>query len=273
MHDVVVVIQRERVTACWALAGHRGPHQGGVSCWEQLRPHAELTDERVAEAWRLLGGDVAPLCVGHAASALSEAVSDLGRARAVVQDAALGVGSPPISPPSSDRVSAAYSHACRILAEVVAKALEEVRPADPHARRAARRFRLLSAAVEQLGRERAFVCGGRRRNPPLEAESAAQVQCMPGEKEKENPPGSAHCVAELPQMRPCRPKVLLGEVHAEMDEIHGRLATGLIDAMRRPEESLSLPSRERRQPRAAPGGCCDCRAGLKMLLRAAADML
>jgi len=67
---------------------------------------------------------------------------------------------------SIDEAFVVYNQACSALIEIVAKALEAVMPGSPEGRRAARRYRLFSTAAEQLGRERAFICGhgGRPQN-------------------------------------------------------------------------------------------------------------
>jgi len=58
-----------------------------------------------------------------------------------------------------DGVFVAYNHAIATMIDIVARSLEQVRPGSNMVRRAARRYRLFSTAVEQLGRERTFILG------------------------------------------------------------------------------------------------------------------
>lgn len=194
--------------ACWALSGASG--LGGISCWDQLQWHVQLTEKRIGEAKALLSEHSSEAKTSHTLDPVFSYLTQarklaLGKTRQAVADA---------SPASQfDSVYVTYNQACGALIEVNAKALEAVRPGSAEGRRAARRYRLFSAAAEQLGRERAFVCGhGEQDWSPTSPE--------PGRR-------SLHRLAEILGAR----KILLGTVVEGLSGDIATTSTGLLGTL------------------------------------------
>jgi len=189
LHKALVHIQQERGMACWAVNG--SPGLEGISCWDQFIWHVELTEKRLHEAGEMLKGCIAKdhrqrFTVG----ALPNLFKSLTRARKLArltmrcfsedeikeeeEGGGFGRQTSPFTVPSwarqgindtqtvaFDSVFSAYNYACGEVIEIVAKTVEAAKggPDNAEGRRAARRYRLFSSASEQMGRERAFMCG------------------------------------------------------------------------------------------------------------------
>lgn len=173
LQRALVHIQQERSMALWALAG--APALDGISsCWDQFQWHIELTQKRLHEAKDLLSD---PNIFEHVRKLSDDTflslASNLTRGRQLSHSVSpLGSDSDSeffrqVSEPSLtlfDSVFDAYSEACKVIIEQVARGVQSAKPGSSEGRRAARRYRLFSSAVEQLGKERAFICGHGRLN-------------------------------------------------------------------------------------------------------------
>jgi serine/threonine protein kinase len=159
LQRAIVHVQQERGMALWAVTGEAGM-TGSSSCWDQLQWHIELTDKRLYEAKKILDGQDGAIFEG----AFKHVKSNLAKGRQLSHSAVPIAGedrSQSRSLESFDDIFAAYCDAVRVASEKVAQCLENVKPGSPEGRRAARRYRLFISAAEQLGRERAFMCGYR----------------------------------------------------------------------------------------------------------------
>jgi serine/threonine protein kinase len=156
LQKALVHVQQERSMALWAITGEPGM-DGLSSCLDQLQAHIELTDKRLCEASKLL--DRADFD-----DAFLHLKSNLARGRQLSQSVVPLAGEnsrQSMSLESFDAIFAAYCDAVNVAVDKVAQCVENVKPGSPEGRRAARRYRLFTSAAEQLGRERAFMCGHR----------------------------------------------------------------------------------------------------------------
>mmetsp|Transcript_56274 Transcript_56274/g.142372 ORF Transcript_56274/g.142372 Transcript_56274/m.142372 type:complete len:731 (-) Transcript_56274:48-2240(-) len=239
MHRALVHIQQERAMACWYVVADKDALKAsgleGISCEDQLKWHVQLTEKRIHEAKLLLSKSSFEQ---GAAQQVDELFSYMTKARQRTFD--------------DDRVSrsmrfddvfTAYNQACWSLIEIVAKALESVRLGSAEGRRAARRYRLFSAAAEQLGRERAFMCGHEEEDwSPVTSKS----------EHKRRPPDKLHRLAEILGAR----KILLGtsvngsvisaDVVATSTGLLGTLIGEDEPALLTPDDIATLESLERR---------------------------
>lgn len=225
--------------ACWYIVANRGALKAagleGISCEDQLQWHVQLTEKRIHEAKVLLSKssfeERAPQQVDDLFSYMTKArqctFDDCRKSRSMRFDA----------------VFTTYNQACWTLIEIVAKALESVRPGSAEGRRAARRYRLFSAAAEQLGRERAFMCGH---------EEEDWSPGSPKSPIKRRPPDKLHRLAEILGAR----KILLGtavngslmssDVVATSTGLLGTLVGEDEPALLTPDDIATLESLERR---------------------------
>jgi hypothetical protein len=229
----LVHIQQERGMACWALAGTAGI--GGISVWDQLQWHVQLTEKRISEAMALLDELV------HSHRRLKPDVAeaheaDLGNLFAILAEARKQV----FSVASFDDVFMLYSRACGTLIELVARLIETARPGcSEKLSRAARRYRLCSAAVEQLCRERALICGLRQVGP-VSLENPEVVSGSSDQHGGRLPSNRLHRLAEVLGAR----KILLGAVvNSRFSDIVAT-STGLLGALLGEGEPLLLGATE-----------------------------
>ncbi|CAE8608022.1 unnamed protein product [Polarella glacialis] len=155
LNRVIVTMQHERGMACWTLAGAPAM-EDGISSWDQLRRHIQLTDGRMSEARELLRDHMKNQAL-PAMDDLETVISDLACARALTKrQCSSGTIDSEDGLTSFDEVFLGYNHACGALVDIVARAVEAVRFGSSEGFHAAQRFRLLSVAAEQLCRERAL---------------------------------------------------------------------------------------------------------------------
>jgi len=234
LHRALVHLQQERAMACWALSGAAG--LGGISCWDQLQWHMQLTDKRLLDG----KGLVDPELARSANDPLVALRTPLTRARRVAQARQLREKGGPTRSAAFDQVFLLYSEACAGLIEFISHALNQSLPPG-FGRSAERRYRLFSAAAEQLGRERAFMCG--HENPDDEDEATS-------------PRGSAsQKLTRLAEILGAR-KILLGTSVADTQTSSDIVATsdGLVGALMgedqpallSPEDLAKLESLEQR---------------------------
>lgn len=162
LHRALVLLQRERGMACCVLAGAPGFDGISISCWDQLQLHAELTDKRMCQARDLLKECSLEHCRLRTMDALDKLMQEIKETRKLVHagDQLLSTGKPgKASQVSFDCIFVSYNRACVGMIELVARAIEAAGPDSADLTLAARRYRYFSGAAEQLGRERAFVCG------------------------------------------------------------------------------------------------------------------
>lgn len=321
LHRALVHIQQERGMACWALSG--SPGMGGISCWEQLQWHVQLTEKRIHEAKALMDKSKCALKRQvEPVSRLSDLCSVLTNARKLAIKAAAQPG-PPADMVGFDNVFMVYNQACGALIEIVATSLESVRPGSAEGRRAARRYRLFSTAAEQLGRERAFMFGkaaasnlgllriaeiiGARKillgtvgrssaegNGDIVANSAGLLGALVGEGDESLLSPNDIMALETIEHGVLNPGIS-GHVDTDewyqtitrlLNEIHSRIAIGLVEDMRMSAMSTSgfdledihgaptCNKNEGRTLRCSPqGSTCGCRSGLKRVLQSLADQL
>jgi serine/threonine protein kinase len=209
LHQALVHIQQERGMACWALSGNTGI--GGISPKDQLQWHMQLTEKRINEARSLLGGGFARQ---RSDDALENLFTDLRTARkqALSADGSEDIEATMRRTDCFDSVFTVYNSACSAMIEIVAKELEACRPGSSEGRRAARRYRLFSAAAEQLGRERSFVCG-QNHMPDYDDMEGSTISLgssittrASGKKASRFPPDKLQRLAEITGAR----KILLG---------------------------------------------------------------
>lgn len=155
MNRCVVEMQQERGMACWALSGaDLDEDVKGISSWEQLQRHVQRTDSRIGEARKQLE-TLSEEADSKLLLALDTGHADLLEAREKTsrQERELE-----LQHASFDLVFQAYNRACGALIDALAQRLESFnrqRNKNDHFRQVLR-FRLASAAAEQLCRERAL---------------------------------------------------------------------------------------------------------------------
>lgn len=158
LQRALVMLQRERALACSAIAGAPGFDGSSISCSGQFQLHTTLTKKRMYEARDLLGQ-----CSNfNSRDALCALLCELTPIRELVMSTADSVAKSQnraVPLEIFDEVYLAYNRSCSTLIEIVAKALQALHPEGPKLHLLVQRYRLFSAAAEQLGRERAFVCG------------------------------------------------------------------------------------------------------------------
>jgi len=158
LQRALVMLQRERALACSAIAGAPGFDGSSISCSDQFQLHTTLTKKRMYEARDLLAK-----CSNFASrDALCALLCELTPIRALVMstaDALAKSQNQAVPLELFDEVFLAYNRSCFTLIEIVASALGALHPEGPKLHLLVQRYRLFSAAAEQLGRERAFVCG------------------------------------------------------------------------------------------------------------------
>jgi len=121
---------------------------------EQFRFHASVTGRRLQESVELVERCTEGLAAEGAFDELGTLLSDLVEVRHNI------VSSPPDKAKLFfDTTFSAYSRNCSRLIDIIGRALTTLHPGSAAASRAARRYRLLTMAAEQLGRERSFLCG------------------------------------------------------------------------------------------------------------------
>lgn len=142
--------------ACWALASDTGI--GGISCFDQLQWHVQLTEKRISEAKELMNQSLK-----EEGLRIDELFALLTEARKRATDAVrLDEKDPATLRECFDRVFDLYNQASGKMTDIVASSIVAFRGENnAEGRRAARRYRLYSSAAEQLGRERAFICAHR----------------------------------------------------------------------------------------------------------------
>lgn len=156
LHRALVHVQQERGMACWALASDTGI--GGISCFDQLQWHVQLTEKRISEAKELMNQSLK-----EEGLRIDELFALLTEARKRATDAVrLDEKDPATLRECFDRVFDLYNQASGKMTDIVASSIVAFRGENnAEGRRAARRYRLYSSAAEQLGRERAFICAHR----------------------------------------------------------------------------------------------------------------
>mmetsp|Transcript_52482 Transcript_52482/g.94081 ORF Transcript_52482/g.94081 Transcript_52482/m.94081 type:complete len:693 (+) Transcript_52482:43-2121(+) len=150
LHRGLVLVQRERALAGYVLARAPGFEDVTVSSLDHFQLHAQLIDKQMSKAEKLL--QLLQEQGQMSACKLKALLVKLQETREQVFQDADGASST-----SFDEVFMAYNHVCGVLIEIVASVLQS--KDSPGNAKAVRRYRLFSAAAEQLGRERAFVCG------------------------------------------------------------------------------------------------------------------
>jgi len=226
LQRALVHIQQERAMACWALSGASG--LSGISCWDQLQWHVQLTEKRLHEAKNLLSKCL--LAESQGIELIDALFSNLTKARRIAQarmQPDRQLERTMSSTTSFDHVFVGYNSACGALIGFVAQALERCQPGSG-GRHAARRYHLFVAAAEQLGRERAFMCGHEEQAWGLEPSPPGSPQCG-SRRGRRTTPNRMHRLAEILGAR----KILLGTVVGD-NEMAGDVvatSTGLLGTL------------------------------------------
>lgn len=152
LHRGLVSLQRERDMAASALEVSATSCR--VSDMEQFRFHANITGRRLQESVELVEHCTEGNAAEGAFDELGALLSDLVELRHNILSP-----HPDKAKLLFDTVFSAYSRNCSRLVNIIEAALIAVHPESEAARKAARRYRLLTLAAEQLGRERSFLCG------------------------------------------------------------------------------------------------------------------
>jgi len=155
--QVVVAVQRERGTCCWAL----GSAEGEAS----FRWQVQYSDERFQDAKRAIGlilseGDeLQESRWGHLLEALKTAEGELAKLRKHCTDSLQHRDE---TLDSEEDFSEAYAAYCTLIYKVIAAVvatMPKLRGGSSAPTRLELRHRLLQYTAEQLGRERAFLTG------------------------------------------------------------------------------------------------------------------
>ncbi|CAE8703755.1 unnamed protein product [Polarella glacialis] len=234
LNRVIVTMQHERGMACWTLAG--APSEDGISSWDQLRRHIQLTDGRMSEVRELLRDHTKNQAL-PAMDDLETVISNLACARALTKrQCSSGAIDSEDGFTSFDEVFLSYNHACGALADIVARAVEAVRFGSSEGLHAAQRFRLLSVAAEQLCRERALALSAGMCNLVLKPVWQRSVTDGAGRVERDSMIGAQmplELMRRLAEILGAR-KVLLGTVTRDGSSSGGDVAAtsgGLLGAL------------------------------------------
>jgi len=238
LHRSLVSMQRERALAMCVLAGAPTLAAISVSCWDQFHLNFELTDKRLGEARRLFEHQY--IQTSHSISLLH---SDLKSARSLVLD--LKAAEKPRGREKHlatfDKIFTAYNRNCFKLIQIAGEALDSVGSVTSSA--CARHYRLLAAAAEQLGRERAFVCGHSQQDWGASVEedstrSPSSPKTRPSSPSSPSRGPSCRYVAKLPPEKLQRlseilgaRKILIGTARGDSPSTSGDVvtsSTGLI---------------------------------------------
>jgi len=149
LHRGLVLLQRERAMAGYVLA--RAPACEGTTilALDHFQLHSQCIDQQMSKTDGLLEHLQDPR---NSRTSLNAVMGKLREVRKRVINDLNEVCSA-----SFDEVFVAYNHACGALIDIAAMVLQTRE--SPGVAKAVQRYRLFSAAAEQLGRERAFVCG------------------------------------------------------------------------------------------------------------------
>jgi len=165
LHRGLVLMQRERGMACCMLAGTPSFDGVSISCEDQFDMHVQLTQKRICQARDLLNDCDSEHWKLHTMQVLSGLIDELKnvrssllatRVRGEQTDGQDGLQAAEVV---FNAVFTAYNGLCFKWIEMIAEASVALCPRNSDMKRAALRYRLFCGATEQLGRERAFVCG------------------------------------------------------------------------------------------------------------------
>jgi len=162
LHRGLVLVQRERGMACCTLARTPSFDNFSISCGDQFYMHVQLTEKRICQAKDLLQSCASKHWRLHTMKVLDALIEDLKIARSSLSASREQSNGQDACQPTQavfNAVFTAYNGLCFKWINMIADALEALCPGSAEMKRASLRYRLFTGAAEQLGRERAFVCG------------------------------------------------------------------------------------------------------------------